>query len=379
MIDELMNTECIQVGNFRLKNGNVSKYYFDMRNLIAYPKLLAKIGDALYEMMGEFDIICGIPYGALPIATYISVTYNKPLIYIRDKVKEYGMKNRIEGKFSKTDRCVLLDDVITSGGSMQEAYDLLEDQVDVVKCLVIMDRQQSKICTCEVESLLNKTDVVKYRLHQVRTKKKTKLCFSADLTDLPKLWSILDQIGEHLVICKIHYDIIPEHQKEEFKTKLLEYSLKFDFLIMEDRKFNDISQIVQKQYIAFENWVDMITVHVLVNPQVLQKLSGAIIVANMSNNTYDFSIQATEMAFANENHVIGFVSQTRIDNHFVNMTPGISLYSKNEDDQKYRTIDKVDTDIIIVGRAIYNSQNVKQDVLSLIGGNQGSPITPSFS
>ena len=41
MIDELMNTECIQVGNFRLKNGNVSKYYFDMRNLIAYPKLLA--------------------------------------------------------------------------------------------------------------------------------------------------------------------------------------------------------------------------------------------------------------------------------------------------------------------------------------------------
>lgn len=379
MIDELMNTECIQVGNFRLKNGNVSKYYFDMRNLIAYPKLLAKIGDALYEMMGEFDIICGIPYGALPIATYISVTYNKPLIYIRDKVKEYGMKNRIEGKFSKTDRCVLLDDVITSGGSMQEAYDLLEDQVDVVKCLVIMDRQQSKVCTCEVESLLNKTDVVKYRLHQVRTKKKTKLCFSADLTDLPKLWSILDQIGEHLVICKIHYDIIPEHQKEEFKTKLLEYSLKFDFLIMEDRKFNDISQIVQKQYIVFENWVDMITVHVLVNPQVLQKLSGAIIVANMSNNTYDFSKQATEMAFANENHVIGFVSQTRIDNHFVNMTPGISLYSKNEDDQNYRTIDKVDTDIIIVGRAIYNSQNVKQDVLSLIGGNQGSPITPSFS
>lgn len=366
MIDELMKTECIQVGNFRLKNGNVSKYYFDMRNLIAYPKLLAKIGDALYEMMGDFDIICGIPYGALPIATYISVAYNKPLIYIRDKVKEYGMKNRIEGKFSKTDRCVLLDDVITSGGSMQEAYNILEDQVNIVKCLVILDRQQSKKCHFEVDSLLNKTDVVRFRLNEIRKNKNSKLCFSADLTDLPKLWSILDEIGDYLVICKIHYDIIPEHQREEFKTKLLEYSLKFDFLIMEDRKFNDISQIVQKQYATFENWVDMMTVHVLVNSQVLKKLSGAVIVANMSNNTYDFSIQATEMAFAYQNHVIGFVSQTRIDNHFVNMTPGISLYSKNEGDQNYRNADEVDTDIIIVGRAIYNSQNVKEDVLTLM-------------
>ena len=48
------------------------------------------------------------------------------------------------------------------------------------------------------------------------------------------------------------------------------------------------------------------------------------------------------------------------------MTPGISIYSTKESDQNYRTVNNVDTDIIIVGRAIYDSQNVKYDVLKLL-------------
>ena len=370
MIEELIKAECIQMGNFILKNGEVSKYYFDMRNLIAHPRVLAKVGDALYEKMGDFDIICGIPYGALPIATYISVTYNKPLIYIRDKPKDYGTRKQIEGRFNQTDRCVLLDDVITSGGSIKSAYEILQDQVQIVKCMVILDRQQTKVCAFPVESLLNKTDVVKYRLHQIQELKKSKLCFSADLTDLTKLWSILEEIGQYLVICKIHYDIVPEEDRIEFKTNILDLSIKHNFLIMEDRKFNDISQIVQKQYKMFENWVDLVTVHVLVTSQVLRSLSGAVIVANMSNNTYDFSSKALDIAYDNIDRVIGFVSQTRIDKKFINMTPGISIYSTKESDQNYRTANDVDTDIIIVGRAIYHSQNVKYDVLKLLGESQ---------
>ena len=87
MIGELIEANCIQIGNFRLKNGENSKYYFDMKNLISHPNLLKRIGDELYKKLPEFDIICGIPYGGLPIACYISTTYNKPLIFFKRQEK----------------------------------------------------------------------------------------------------------------------------------------------------------------------------------------------------------------------------------------------------------------------------------------------------
>jgi len=368
MIDQLIQSGCIQVGNFTLKNGEVSKYYFDIRKLISYPKLLAQVGDALYLLMGDFDIICGIPYGALPLATYISVTYNKPMIYVRDKQKEYGMKNLIEGNYEKTDRCVLLDDVITSGGSIQRVYDIIKGEVNVVKTVVVLDRQQEKHCKIHVDCLLNKTDVIQYRLYDIQKRKNSKLCFAGDLVDdLPRLWSIIAEIGKRLVICKIHMDIVPVKDRDEFKAKIMELSIQYDFLVMEDRKFNDISQIVQKQYKQFENWVDMVTVHSLVAPEVIQVLSGAVIVANMSNNTYDFSTEALAMAIKHKRNVIGFVSQKRIQNtyDFITMTPGITIKKDetnySDADQKYRSMNDVDTDIFIIGRSIYNSTKQNDD------------------
>ena len=71
MIEELIATNCIKIGNWKLKNGDISKYYFDIKNIISTPSLLVKIGDELYKKLGDFDIICGLPYGGLPIATYI--------------------------------------------------------------------------------------------------------------------------------------------------------------------------------------------------------------------------------------------------------------------------------------------------------------------
>ena len=64
IIKELFKTNCIKLGNFTLKSGEVSKYYYDMKNIISNPSLLKQIGDKLYNLLDDFDIICGIPYGA---------------------------------------------------------------------------------------------------------------------------------------------------------------------------------------------------------------------------------------------------------------------------------------------------------------------------
>ena len=57
MIENLIKSNCIKIGNFKLKNGENSKYYFDIKNIISNPSLLRWIGDELYNILGKFDII----------------------------------------------------------------------------------------------------------------------------------------------------------------------------------------------------------------------------------------------------------------------------------------------------------------------------------
>ena len=177
LISQLIKNKCIKLGNFKLKNGDISKYYFDMKNLISNPKLLCEIGDELYKILNDFDIICGIPYGALPIATYISTKYNKPLIYIRDKQKNYGTEQLIEGKYNKTDRCVIIDDVITSGISLENEIEKLKNEVTIVDVAVIINRQQNYTCSMKVKSLFYKNDITQYLLNDISQKKKLKINF----------------------------------------------------------------------------------------------------------------------------------------------------------------------------------------------------------
>ena len=139
----LLENNCIKKGSFVLKNGQTSDFYVDIKNIISYPFLIKYIGDQLYNMLDDFDIICGIPYGGLPIALYISVTYNKPLIYIRDKVKEYGTKKLIEGEYNKNSRCVVIDDVLTTGTSIEKDISTLSDKVTIVDQAVVVNRNKN--------------------------------------------------------------------------------------------------------------------------------------------------------------------------------------------------------------------------------------------
>ena len=142
LYDMFLAHRCIKKGEFKLKNGEISQYYFDIKNIISQPWLVRYVGAQLFNMLEDFDIICGIPYGGLPIANYISTTYNKPLIYIRDKIKSYGTQKLIEGEYTKSDRCVIIDDVLTTGKSLEKDCKLLEDKVTIVDIAVVVNRNK---------------------------------------------------------------------------------------------------------------------------------------------------------------------------------------------------------------------------------------------
>ena len=144
---------------------------------------------------------------------------------------------------------------------------------------------------------------------------------------------------------------------------------KFFVLLFFISNFNLYSQELNCQVIINSNLVDQtnqkifktleVSLNEFVNSEVVKSLSGVLLVANMSNNNWDFTENAIKLSRENTRNVIGFITQKRIlsDNEcfFFNMTPGIRLCIDKEGDQKYRNT--ADTDIIIVGRGIYNSSD----------------------
>lgn len=163
LLDKLVDKECIKTGFFKLKNGKLSKYYIDMKHLISHPTLLSEVGDALYKLidLNNCDLICGVPLGGLPIATYISTKYNIPMIIPRDKAKDYGMCKQIEGNYKKENKCVIIEDVITTGGSVENIIRLLKNKVTITNIIVIVNRGNESDLSFSVTSLFNKIDLRK--------------------------------------------------------------------------------------------------------------------------------------------------------------------------------------------------------------------------
>lgn len=145
LIHKLFEIGAIKFGTFTLKSGIVSPIYIDLRITISDPRLLASIGSAMHDLVKDrpFDLVCGVPYTALPIATAISLQHNIPMVLRRKEKKEYGTGKLIEGIFQKGQRCLIIEDVITSGKSIFETIEPLQQEGLVVEdIIVLVDREQ---------------------------------------------------------------------------------------------------------------------------------------------------------------------------------------------------------------------------------------------
>jgi orotate phosphoribosyltransferase len=145
LILSLYHIGSIQFGEFQLKSGQQSSIYINLRKIISYPDLLRAIAEAMWEKTrsSRFDLICGVPYTALPIATCLSLQQNLPMVMRRKEKKEYGTKQLIEGEFKPGQSCLIVEDVITTGSSLIEtAVDLENAGLIIHDVVALIDREQ---------------------------------------------------------------------------------------------------------------------------------------------------------------------------------------------------------------------------------------------
>ena len=143
LADALLDSGCVKFGDFELKSGDRSPIYFDLRLLTGHPKLLARAASAYIPILDKlsFDRLAAVPYAGLPIATAIALQTGRPMIYPRKQVKEYGTGAAVEGGFHPDETVVIIDDLVTSGGSKFEAVDKLRAAgLEVHDVVVLIDR-----------------------------------------------------------------------------------------------------------------------------------------------------------------------------------------------------------------------------------------------
>jgi orotate phosphoribosyltransferase/uridine monophosphate synthetase len=124
----------------------------NLRRLISNPKALARCAriireelEALMSMrhpqVQPFTLVAGVPFGGLHVATAFSLNINSPMIYIHPPSTDKA--DLIEGRYVRGQTCLVIDDLVTGGGSiLQTAATLSEAGLIVRDAVVLVDRQE---------------------------------------------------------------------------------------------------------------------------------------------------------------------------------------------------------------------------------------------
>ncbi len=197
IIKGLYKIGAIKIGNFKLKSGDLSPFYIDLRLVPSYPEIFSKVNEAYAQKFQEIygprrDIMVGgIMSAGIPFATALCMRYGLPLLQIRSEPKKHGTGKLIEGKdITKGDEILLLDDLISTGTSKVKPKVAIEEEGGIVKnLLVLVDRTS--------ESSKTSLDTLGMELHSFIT-----------------LFEIVDVLKEFDKISKEEFKILNEAIRE---------------------------------------------------------------------------------------------------------------------------------------------------------------------
>ncbi len=182
-IEFALEKEVLKFGEFTLKSGRKSPYFFNA-GLFNTGRDLARLGRfyaaALVDSAIEFDVLFGPAYKGIPIATTTAVALadhhdvDTPYCFNRKEAKDHGEGGNLVGS-ALEGRIMLVDDVITAGTAIRESMEIIQNNsADLAGVLVAIDRQEKgkgelsaiqeveRDFGCAVISIVSLTDLITY-------------------------------------------------------------------------------------------------------------------------------------------------------------------------------------------------------------------------
>ena len=196
----------------------------NLKNLIYYPFLFSGITVKLSEMIHTKDVavLCGIPMGALPISTNLSLLTSIPQMMVRNNKKIYGTKKQIETIKHSNKQVILIEDVITTGSSVKEIKEILEyNGYTVIQIICIVFRGTTPVIDkIPIQYLFTLSDLqnqikpplplmndnIRHLNHLIELKQ-SNIIVAYDKVK-GDIFQCLEQINPHIIGVKIHNEIL---------------------------------------------------------------------------------------------------------------------------------------------------------------------------
>lgn len=146
LAESLFKIGALRIGKFTLSSGKTSSYYLDLRVVPSYPQTYAleiEAFRAVAEGVGinNFDVVAGVATAGVTISSPLAFLLKKPMVYVRKEEKAHGMGRMVEGAPQPRWKALVVDDLVTSGGSILGAVEGLRKAGCVVNdAAVLVDR-----------------------------------------------------------------------------------------------------------------------------------------------------------------------------------------------------------------------------------------------
>ncbi|MCF0194347.1 MAG: orotate phosphoribosyltransferase [Bacteroidaceae bacterium] len=114
---------------FTWASGWKSPFYCDNRKTLSFPDLRSfvktELARIVMEQFDDADVVAGVATGAIAQGAMVADLLNKPFVYVRSKPKDHGMENLIEGDLKEGQKVVVIEDLISTGGSSLKAVEAI--------------------------------------------------------------------------------------------------------------------------------------------------------------------------------------------------------------------------------------------------------------
>ena len=188
---------------FTWASGWKSPIYCDNRKTLSFPEVRSYIRDSFAEMVRNYypeaELIAGVATGAIAHGVLAADKLNLPFVYVRSEAKEHGLGNQIEGYFEPGQKVVVIEDLISTGGSSLSAVKALREAgCDVLGMIAIFTYEFKKAsdgfaaANCKLHTLSNYSTLIEAAVNsgyigesEVETLKEWRLD--------PSIWGVVKQ------------------------------------------------------------------------------------------------------------------------------------------------------------------------------------------